>query len=84
MRQRFFDVDIAREKNIPLAILAVVVKSDAERAQYTRSQANEFALCYEDKDFKDVKIYCSKQLAPIGSSCAHSTYEDLKAGQRAK
>lgn len=84
MRRRFFDVDIAREKNIPLAILAVVVKSEAERAQYIRSQASEFALCYEDKDFKDVKIYCSKQLAPIGSSCAHSTYEDLKAGQRVK
>jgi hypothetical protein len=81
MQRRFFDVDIGREQNIPLAILAVVVKSGAARAQYTRSQDGEFALCYENKD---VNIYCSKQLAPLGSSCAHSTYEGIKAGQPVK
>jgi hypothetical protein len=72
---RFFAVDSNRERNIPLAMAAVVVDG-AKLRELTGGQSSEFTECFKDKD---TQIFCSNKLAPRGRECAHSIYEGRRS-----
>ena len=70
---RFFGVDASREKNIPLAMAAIIFHGTVQLKELTGGQSNEFTECFKDKD---TQIFCSNELAPQGRECARSLYEE--------
>jgi hypothetical protein len=70
---RFFGVDASREKNIPLAMAAIIFHGTGQLRDLTDGQSSEFTECFKDKD---TQIFCSSKLAPRGKQCAHSLYEE--------
>ncbi|MCP4309562.1 MAG: hypothetical protein GY788_32730 [bacterium] len=75
LNERFFSVSPGRDRNLPRALLAIVVKDDAWLTQATRQLGDSFQLCSARSS--GLKVYCSTALKPRGSSCARSIFESI-------
>ena len=76
MLDRFLNGNASRERNIPLAIAAIIVDDASQLTQLIRSRSSEFTSCFSDEH---TQIFCSNRLAPQGRECAHSLYERMNS-----